>query len=116
MGETADRFLLCVLLIGSLGSRSTAQTFQHRYDALDQLKTEVGFGIERANNSTYMLFLGSAKLVLPGFYNMIQKKQPYSPQPLEEYHEKVRKLKIKQIQRTIAKFELKEDEFVSLFA
>lgn len=49
-------------------------------------------------------------------YNMIQKKQPYSPQPMVEYQEKVRKLKIKQIQRTIAKFELKEDEFVALFA
>jgi transposase len=49
-------------------------------------------------------------------YNMIQNKQPYLPQSSEEHQEKVRKLKIKQIQKTIAKLELKESELFALSA
>ena len=49
-------------------------------------------------------------------YYMIQKKQPYAPQSLEVHQEKVRKLKIKQIQRTIAKLDVKEEELFALSA
>ena len=41
---------------------------------------------------------------------MIEKKQPYQPEQLEAYQQKVRDQKIKQIQRTIQKLEVKEDE------
>jgi negative regulator of sigma E activity len=41
-------------------------------------------------------------------------KQPYLPQSSEEHQEKVRKLKIKQIQRTIDKLKLKESELFAL--
>jgi hypothetical protein len=43
-------------------------------------------------------------------YNMIEKKQPYQPEQLEKYQQKVRDQKIKQIQRTIQKLEVQEDE------
>ena len=43
-------------------------------------------------------------------YNMIQKKQAYAPQSIEAHQEKVRQFKIKQIQRTIAKLDMKEEE------
>jgi transposase len=43
-------------------------------------------------------------------YNMVQKRQPYRPQQLEQYQEKVRTQKIKQIQRTIEKLEVKKNE------
>lgn len=43
-------------------------------------------------------------------YHMIEKKQAYRPQQLEEYQQKVRTQKIKQIQRTIQKLEVQENE------
>jgi transposase len=43
-------------------------------------------------------------------YNMIQKGEPYRSQPLEEYQEKVRTQKLKQIQRSIKKLEVQEHE------
>jgi hypothetical protein len=43
-------------------------------------------------------------------YNMIQKGQPYQPESLEQYQQKVRTQKIKQIQRTIEKLEVQENE------
>ena len=43
-------------------------------------------------------------------YNMIQKRQAYRPVPLADYQEKVRNQKIKHIQRTIQKFEVKDFE------
>ena len=43
-------------------------------------------------------------------YNMIEKKQAYRPRQLEEYQQKVRTQKIKQIQRTIQKLEVQEHE------
>ena len=43
-------------------------------------------------------------------YNMLAKGQPYQPQQLEEYQQKVRDQKIKQIQRTIKKLEVQEHE------
>jgi len=43
-------------------------------------------------------------------YNMVEKKEPYRPQPLKEYQEQVRNRKIKQIQRTIQKFEVQLTE------
>lgn len=49
-------------------------------------------------------------------YNMIKHKQPYNPESLEVYQAKVRKLKIKQIQRTIVKFDLKPEDLKTAFA
>ena len=49
-------------------------------------------------------------------YNMVRHKQPYRPQPLEEYRKRVRKQKIKHIQRTILKFEVNKDELASVLA
>lgn len=43
-------------------------------------------------------------------YNMVQKGEPYRPEPLAEYQQKVREQKIKQIQRTIKKLEIKAEE------
>jgi len=43
-------------------------------------------------------------------YNMLVKGEPYRPGQLEEYQEKLRVQKIKQIQRTIKKLGVKEDE------
>ena len=45
-------------------------------------------------------------------YNMLQKKEPYTPQQLEHYQQKVRDQKIKQIQKTIQKLQLKESELI----
>ena len=41
---------------------------------------------------------------------MIQRKEPYQPQGLEEYQQKVRTQKLKNIQRTILKLQIKENE------
>ena len=43
-------------------------------------------------------------------YNMVEKRQAYRPEPLEKYQQKVRTQKIKHIQRTIQKLEIKADE------
>lgn len=43
-------------------------------------------------------------------YNMLQNKQQYQPQGLEEYQLKVRTQKLKNIQRTIQKLQVKESE------
>jgi transposase len=43
-------------------------------------------------------------------YNMIEKKQSYCPEPLADYEQKVRTQKIKHIQRTIEKLEIKAQE------
>ena len=43
-------------------------------------------------------------------YNMVEKRQAYRPQPLAEYQQKMRTQKIKHIQRTIQKLEIKADE------
>jgi len=43
-------------------------------------------------------------------YNMLEKGQAYRPQQLEQYQEKVRTQKIKQIQRTIEKLEVQKHE------
>ena len=43
-------------------------------------------------------------------YNMLQYKQAYQPQSLVKYQQRVRQQKIKQIQRTIQKFEVKLQE------
>jgi transposase len=69
-----------------------------------------------ANKGKGTAITATARKLAIVVYNMIQNKLPYTPQPIEEYQEKVRKLKIKQIQRTIAKFELKEEELITLFA
>lgn len=45
-------------------------------------------------------------------YNMIQNGESYRPEPLEEYHRKVRIQKIKQFQRTIEKLEIEAHEVV----
>ncbi len=43
-------------------------------------------------------------------YNMVQKGQAYRPESSEQYQLKLRTQKIKHIQRTIAKFDVKEEE------
>lgn len=43
-------------------------------------------------------------------YNMLVKRQAYQPEDLEKYQQKVRTQKIKHIQRTIQKFEIKATE------
>lgn len=43
-------------------------------------------------------------------YNMLVKRQAYQPEELEKYQQKVRDQKIKHIQRTIQKFEIKATE------
>ena len=43
-------------------------------------------------------------------YNMVQKGQPYEPQQLEHYQQKVRNQKIKHIQRTMKKLGITEQE------
>lgn len=43
-------------------------------------------------------------------YNMLTNGQAYQPQHLAEYQDKVRVQKIKQMQRTIQKLEVKQDE------
>lgn len=43
-------------------------------------------------------------------YNMVVNKEPYKPQSVEEYQLKVRKHKIKQIQRTIRQFDIEIKE------
>jgi len=48
-------------------------------------------------------------------YNMVQKGQAYRPESSEQYQEKLRKLKIKHIQRTIARFGLKKEELGFVF-
>ncbi|AEE48123.1 IS110 family transposase [Haliscomenobacter hydrossis] len=45
-------------------------------------------------------------------YHMLQKKEAYQPQQLEDYQQKVRTQKIKQIQRTIRNLEVHEHELV----
>ena len=41
---------------------------------------------------------------------MLTKKQSYQPQQLLDYQEKLRNQKIKQVQNTIKKLEIKEEE------
>jgi len=43
-------------------------------------------------------------------YNMLQKREAYHPQQLEEYQQKMRTQKIKYIQRTIQNLEVTESE------
>jgi len=43
-------------------------------------------------------------------YNMLQKGQPYEPMGTEEYQQLVRQNKLKNIQRTIQKLQIKESE------
>ena len=45
-------------------------------------------------------------------YNMLQNGQPYQPEGMEEYQQKVRTQKLKHIQRTIQKLEIKEAELI----
>lgn len=48
-------------------------------------------------------------------YNMIEKGQAYRPESSEQYQQKLRTQKIKHIQRTIAKFDVKEEELAFVF-
>ena len=46
-------------------------------------------------------------------YNMIEKRQPYRPQQLEEYQQKVRLQKIKHIQRTMKRLDISSEEIAN---
>ena len=48
-------------------------------------------------------------------YHMLTTGQEYQPADLEAYHEKVRTQKVKHIQRTIQRLQVKENEIVFNF-
>lgn len=54
--------------------------------------------------------IATARKIAITVYNMLLKRQAWQPQPLEEYQEKVRTQKIKNIQRTIGLLGIKANE------
>jgi transposase len=54
--------------------------------------------------------MATARKLAVTVYNMLQKGQPYKPQPLEDYQENLRAQKVKNIQRTISRLEVKAEE------
>lgn len=55
----------------------------------------------------------TARKIAITVYNMLEKGQPYQPQSREEYVEKVRKQKIRNIQKTIKKLGLTQQELMT---
>jgi transposase len=49
-------------------------------------------------------------------YNMIQKKQPYDPQKMEDSQEKIRQRKLLQLQKAITKLNIQKEELFPLTA
>lgn len=62
----------------------------------------------RKGNKTAVI--ATARKLAVIVYNMLQNKQAYQPQGLEEYQEMVRNHRLKNIQRTIQKLEIKKSE------
>ena len=54
--------------------------------------------------------MATARKLAVTVYNMLQKGQPYKPEALEDYQGNLRAQKVKNIQRTISRLEVKADE------
>mgnify|MGYP001608046435 FL=1 len=54
--------------------------------------------------------VATARKIAVTVYNMLQKRQAWQPQPMEEYEKKIRTQKIKNIQRTISQMGVKAEE------
>lgn len=89
-----------------------ANAFRQAANAVEHQDTALGhyFRAMAYRKGRKIAIQATARKIAITVYNMLQKGQPYQPQSVEEYLEKVRSQKIKNIQRTIKKLGLKPEE------
>lgn len=89
-----------------------AAAFRQAANAVERKDTVLGhqFRALAYRKGRKIAIQATARKIAITVYNMLQKGQPYQPPSMEEYQEKVRSQKIKNIQRTIKNLALKPEE------